>query len=336
MPPRILILSEPTVASYGTIGTLYRDTFQRLGLPCEVRPHPLTGRARAPRGAIVLHNTLGFRFAPVPGAVNIAVPFHEWSRYPAAWGERLNGFDAIWAASRHIGEVLQRSGVRTPVRFVPPALDLTPPPPKDHWRGHRPYRFLFIGEPHFRKGHHLLIAGFRLLAATGRTATLTIKTSADCPWRASEPSIDVIAGRWTRDRLLGLYRTSDAFVSASLGEGLGLGVAEAMLARLPVAANRWGGHRSLLTPGGYVRIAHRVTPQPFCSTPEYFAPGQACALSSPEAIAEAMERMLTMTPHARQAQAEVAVRHVTERFGIAAVGVRLRAALENVGWRPRK
>jgi glycosyltransferase involved in cell wall biosynthesis len=336
MPPRILILSEPTVASYGTIGVLYRDTFERLGLPCEMRPYPLTERPRAPRGSIVLHATLGFRFTPVPGAVNIAVPFHEWSRYPAEWGERMSGFDAVWAASRHIAEVLQRSGVGVPLRFAPPALDLTPPPRKRSWRGHRPFRFLFIGEPHFRKGHHLLIAGFQLLGASRRTAVLTIKTSADCPWRVSDPNVDVIAARWSRDRLLGLYRTSDAFVSASLGEGLGLGVAEAMLAGLPVATNQWGGHRSLLAPGGYVRIAHRVTPQPFCSKPEYFAPGQACALSSPEAIAEAMEQLLTMTAHARQVQAGVAARHVTERFGIGAVGVRLRAALESAGRRPRE
>ncbi len=130
MMPHLLILSEPTVASYGTIGELYRATFERMGLPCELRPYPLASRPRAPRGSIVLHNTLGFRFTPVPGAVNIAVPFHEWSRYPSAWAERLNRFDAVWAASHHVARLLLASGVRTPVRFLPPALDLAPPPPR--------------------------------------------------------------------------------------------------------------------------------------------------------------------------------------------------------------
>lgn len=336
MLPRILILSEPTVASYATIGELYRATFVRMGAPCELRPYPLSEAPRAPRGSVVLHNTLGFRLAPIPGALNIAVPFHEWSRYPAAWSDRLNGFAEVWAASHHIAELLRASEVRVPIRFLPPALDMTPPPPKRDWAAHRPFRFLFVGEPHFRKGHHLLLEGFRRLAPSRRAATLTIKTSRECPWRTTDRNVRLVAARWSRDRLLGLYRMHDAFVSASLGEGLGLGVAEAMLARLPVATNRWGGHRSLLGAGGYVRIPHRVVPQPFCSKPEFFAPGQHCALSSTDAIAEAMERLMTMSPRTREAQARVAEHLLRKRFGTTAVSARLRRAVERVQGLPRE
>jgi glycosyltransferase involved in cell wall biosynthesis len=261
------------------------------------------------------------------------VPFHEWSRYPPAWAARLNAFDQVWAASAHLADVLNESGVTAPVHFAPPALDLHPPRAKRSWTAHRPFRFLFVGEAHFRKGHHLLIEGFRRLAPK-RRATLTIKTSRDCAWRVEDPRVTVIAARWPLDRLWRLYEAHDAFVSASLGEGLGLGVAEAMLASLPVATNQWGGHKSLLVSGGYVRIAHRIVPQPYCSRPDFYAPGQQCALSSPDAIATAMEQMMRMTAPEREQQASRARAFVGERFGFAAASVRLQAALEATSMAP--
>jgi glycosyltransferase involved in cell wall biosynthesis len=327
MAPLIVILSEPTVSSYGTIGALYHETFRAMGIPSRLEPYPLHRRPRFPRGAIVLHNTLGFRFSPFPGVTNIAVPFHEWSRYPPAWATRLNGFDEVWAASAHLAHLLRGSGVSAPIRFAPPALTLDPPQVKRSWTAHRPFRFLFVGEPHFRKGHHLLIAGFKQLQASRRTATLTIKTSADCPWTVDDGRIRVVAARWSPEQVRHLYRAHDAFVSASLGEGLGLGVAEAMLARLPVATNRWGGHTSLLVRGGYVGIPHRVVAQPFCSRPDFFAPGQQCALSSADDVASAMHQLMTMTARRRgdlTARADAAVRR---RFGFTAAAGRLRAAL---------
>jgi glycosyltransferase involved in cell wall biosynthesis len=327
MAQPIFIFSEPTMASYGTVGALYQATFQAMGIRSLLAPYPSSRVPRVPRGSIVLHSTFGFRFDPIPGARNIAVPFHEWSRYPARWAKRLNRFEQVWAASDFLRNVLRTSGVSTPVGFVPPALDLDPPRSKRSWSAHRPFRFLFVGEPHFRKGHHLLIEGFRRLTSGNRAATLTIKTSPNCAWKVDDANIRLIAEEWPLDRLWHLYESQDGFVSASLGEGLGLGVAEAMLARLPVATNRWGGHASLVVPDGYVRIPHRVVPQPFCSQPDFFAPGQQCALSSPEAIASAMQQMMTMSARAREQQAECARSHVAKRFGFAPASARLRAAL---------
>jgi glycosyltransferase involved in cell wall biosynthesis len=329
--PDLIVLSEPTVASYGVVGALYHETFRAMGLRSRLAVYPVDRAPRVPRGSVVLHNTLGFRFEPIAGAVNIAVPFHEWSRYPAAWAARLNRFDELWAASRHLAAVMRDSGVTAPIRFVPPALDLAPPRAKTSWRPHRPFRFLFVGEPHFRKGHHLLIEGFRRLGA-GRGATLTIKTSKDCAWTVDDPAIAVVAERWTLERMRRLFKRHDAFVSASLGEGLGLGVAEAMLAGLPVATNRWGGHASLLAPGAYVRIPHRVVPQPYCSRPDFYAPGQQCALSSPDEVAEAMHRLMTMSDRARERMAARARAEVVKRFGFAAAAPRLRRALANLGF----
>lgn len=326
MVPPIFIFSEPSVSSYGRIGELYRDTFRAMGLRATVAPYP-THPPQVPRGSIVLHNTLGYRFVPWPGVRNVAVPFHEWDRYPAAWVRRLDAFDEVWAATRFLASTLRRSGVGVPIRVLPPALDLQPVPVQRSWRAGSPFRMLFVGEPHFRKGHHLLIEGVRRLRLSPRHVTLTLKTSPDCAWTVSEPGIRQIAETWSRARLRDLYASHDAFVSASLGEGLGLGVAEAMLAGLPVATHCWGGHADLVTVGGYVRVPHRVVPQVFCSKPEFYAPDQRCALTSPDAIAAAMQRLIGMSARARERQARRASEAIRRRFGLAACAQRLWPAL---------
>lgn len=326
MAAPLIILSESTVASYGTVGALYRDTFAAMGVAATLASYP-SGVARLPRGAIVIHNTLGFRFTPFPGVRNIAVPFHEWSRYPPEWAHRLNAFDEVWAATPYLASLFAAAGVSVPIRLAPPALDVNPPIARQRWATAPPFRLLFVGEPHFRKGHHLLIEGFRRLGAPPGRATLTLKTSPDCAWRVGVAGIRLVAARWPLWRMRRLYAAHDAFISASLGEGLGLGVAEAMLARVPVATNRWGGHTALVTPGGFVPIRHAVVPQPFCSRPDFYAAGQQCALSSPDDVATAMEALLKMTAGQRRAQAAIASATIRQRFGLAACAPRLRAAL---------
>lgn len=324
--PSVLILSETSVSSYGRIGELYRDTFCAMGMGAVLAPYPDRPQ-RVPRGSVVLHNTLGYRFEPWPGVRNVAVPFHEWDRYPSAWAARLNAFDEVWAATRFLALTLRRSGVIVPIRVAPPALDRHSLRVKTSWAAGRPFRLLFVGESHFRKGHHLLIEGFRRLAVSPRRATLTLKTSSGCAWTVSDPGIRRIASRWSRRRMRDLYAAHDAFISASLGEGLGLGVAEAMLAHLPVATHQWGGHADLVTTGGYVRLLHRLVPQVFCSSPTFYAPGQRCALVSPDEVAAAMDRMIRMPARARQAQARRASDAIERRFGLAVCAQRIRAAL---------
>lgn len=326
MVPPIVIFSEPSVPSYRRIGELYRDTFRAMGIRATVAPYP-ERPPQVPRGSIVLHNTLGYRFVPWPGVRNVAVPFHEWDRYPTAWVRRLDAFDEVWAATRFLASTLRRSGVGAPIRVLPPALDLHPTPVKRTWTAGSPFRVLFVGEPHFRKGHHLLIEAVRRLRLSPRHLTLTLKTSPDCAWMVSEPGVRRIASRWSRTRLRDLYASHDAFVSASLGEGLGLGVAEAMLAGLPVATHRWGGHADLVTLGGYVRVPHRVVPQVFCSKPEFYAPDQRCALTSPDTIAEAIRRLMGMSASARERQARCASEAIRRRFGMAICAQRLWPAL---------
>jgi glycosyltransferase involved in cell wall biosynthesis len=208
---------------------------------------------------------------------------------------------------------------------------------KTSWHVSSPFRFLSIGEAHFRKGFHLLFEGFLQAFPTEGEATLTAKVPRGCAWRSPRPDITIVADRLDRDDLLALYRTHDAYVTASLGEGLGLPVAEAVKAALPVVVNLWGGHCDLVRPSDCWPIPHDVVPQVFCSDPSYYAPGQRCAYSAPERIAAALRAVAAAPAEEREARARRARASLDESHGTQCIATLVRRQHEAIlasqsGW----
>ncbi|OYV46373.1 MAG: hypothetical protein B7X06_03660, partial [Verrucomicrobia bacterium 21-51-4] len=94
-------------------------------------------------------------------------------------------------------------------------------------------------------------------------------------------------------------------------------------AGLPIATNFWGGHRDLVCTGGFWEISHRVVDQPFCSIPEYYSPGQQCALSDPDLIAKVLHKIVFETTAVeRELQAKTARKILIERYGDSACAQR--------------
>jgi len=324
----VLILNDPVLASHDVIARLYAESIAAVGQPVTVESFG-NGGTKPGDARVALHVTVGPRFDRLPGMRNVAVVHHEWSRYPARWVERLEAFDEVWVTSDHTADVLQASGLGAVAAFVPPALDIEPRAPKTTWEAHRPFRFVACGEAHFRKGFHLLLDGFcRAFPEVGE-ATLTIKTTAGCAWESPRPDVMFITAHLSPEALNELYRKSDVLVSASLGEGLGLPLAEAMLVGLPVAANCWGGHRSLVTRGGVFEIPYRLVDQVFSSTPAYYAPGQQCAFSDPEAIAGVLRTAATSSSHTRKAMALRAKEALVARYGVVAALPRIHERVQS-------
>ncbi len=307
-----VLLSDLHRGSFRIVGDLYEATFHALGIEVVQMAAPTTASERRSigerfSGAVFFHNTVGRNFVPIEGETNIAMVLHEWSRYPAAWAPYLEAFDEIWVTTHHLQKVLSGSGVATPVTVLPPALDLETAPSKTNWESQSPFEFLYVGETHFRKGLHLLFAAWEQAFPESGAARLTIKTSANCPFESPRPDIQILTANWNRQELLELYPKYDCLVSASLGEGWGLPVAEAIRARLPVAANLWGGHASMLNAENCFSIHHQEIHQPYCSAPELYAPGQQCAFSEPDQVAAALRRVVDSTAEERQRISEQAV-----------------------------
>ena len=313
------ILTDYHRGSYEIIGNLFQNTLQQLG---EVRnlPTPMSLKERRDlalglKGGIVFHNTLGDQFIPIKDCYNIAMPLHEWSEYPNEWIKLLNQFDEVWTTTDHIQEVLKRGGLTVPVIKLPPALDSEDITEKKNLGVSDKPRFLFVGEPHFRKGHHLLIQGFIKAFPQAGSALLTIKTSPSCGWDSPRDDIILIKEKWSREKLLAEYSNHDCFVSASLAEGLGLPIAEAIMAKLPICTNFWGGHKSLLTRGGFIEIEHEEIIQPFTSDPAFYAENQKCAHSSPQEIAKSMKLFNNTSLSERKKMAFAAKENFLKSYG---------------------
>jgi len=330
----ITIFSDLQRPSFAIVGSLYARAFEALGWRvCEVQT-PASPRAQGrlvrkyPAGLYV-HNTLGEGFRPVAGSVNIALPVHEWSRCPARWVRLLEGFDAVWVTTAHVAQALRGSGLGMEPSVVPPPLEGAAPAPVPHPRpAARPFRFLYVGEWHFRKGLHLLLDAFQQAFPEPGAAELTLKLGPECPWQSPREDITILKEQLAPARLERLYREHDCYVSASLGEGLGLPVAEAVLAGLPVAANRWGGHASLLAPGACFTIAHQEVPQVFASQPDTYADGQVCGFSAPAEIARVLREAASSAVAERESMAQAARAHLLAHYGREAALEGIRRALD--------
>ena len=311
------LLTDYSISSYVELSRSIKRTLEMVGLT--VDEYDVQKYIPGNKSGCVIWNTIAPRFAPDPTAYNIAIPLHEWSRYPKGWVAKLNRFNEIWAMSDHMNSLLVQSGVTIPIYDLPPALDLDMPPVKTDWTAGTPFQFLSCGEAHFRKGFHLLMDGFMSAFPQPGEATLTIKTSQGCTWQSPREDIVINASWLDRDELLGLYANHDAYVSASLAEGIGLPIAEAILARTPVVTNYWGGHVSLLTRKAFWEIEHQEVLQLYCSHPDYFAPGQKCAYCSPDNIATALKDVASSTSDERRQRTQTALDFLSGSYGTMAV-----------------
>ena len=279
---------------------------------------------------IAIHNTLGEGFVPLVGCYNIALPAHEWSQFPQKWIERLNQFEEVWTTTDHVKDLLHDCGLKVPCFKLAPALDSDDIPSKSCWTISNSPRFFAVGEPHFRKGHHLLMQGFMKAFPEEGEAFLTIKTSPSCEWESPRNDIILIKEKWPREKLLAEYANHDCFVSASLAEGLGLPIAEAIMAKLPVCTNYWGGHTSLLRRGNFTEINHEEIIQPFTSDPAFYAENQKCAYSSPTNVAKALQQFLITSPYLREQMVNKAKRDFLKNYGSESASNKIKQRLEEI------
>jgi glycosyltransferase involved in cell wall biosynthesis len=251
---------------------------------------------------------------PLTGSRNIAIVFHEWDKMPAKWIASINRFDAVMVSSRYLENVLRQSGCTVPIHYVPVPIDISETPQKSSWQASKPFKFLSVGEWHFRKGFHLLIAAFKQAFPREGEAELQIKTSPGVDYSPDRDDIKIISSKLSDKEMIALYGGYDAYITTSLAEGLGLPVQEAMAAGLPVMAPNWGGLTEYCGEGRSIELPYAVTQQPFSSNPDYYAPGQQCAVVDIDACAEQMQKLACADATAREQMARKAKEYIEETF----------------------
>lgn len=292
IPMHVCILTDFDLPSFVRVGELYQSTFEQLGWSVEHLKHEVQRADFKNKFDCIFHNVNGRNFRAISGCRNIAFFVHEWSHYPPAWVSYLDDFDALWTTTQHCKEIAERSGLKPPTHWIPPAIDFASYPTKTSYEAHTPFRFLYVGEWHFRKGLHLLFEAWEKAFPETGEAHLTIKTNPSCPFDPPRSDIEIIKEYWPREKLLQRYVDSDCYVSASLGEGWGLPILEAIACGLPVCANLWGGHGSMLNSNTCFAIPHQEVPQFYASKPELYASGQLCGYSGAPEVTNAIKHIV--------------------------------------------
>ena len=281
-------------------------------------------------GGLVIQCFIPPDLRPVEGSANIAVVYHEWDRIPRAWVEKLSHFQQVWVSSDYLESVLRVSGFQGDIHSIPVPIDVFSYKQKTNWAAGEPFRFLSVGEWHFRKGFHLLFEAFGRAFPQPGEAELHIKTTPGTAYAPDRPDIRIIADRLSDAGMRQLFASYDAYATTTLAEGFGLPVAEAMAAGLPVLAPNWSGLTEFCGEGRTLDLPFSLHPQPFCSSPDYYAPGQQCAIVDIEAAAEAMREIAGAKASYRQALAERALSHLVRYANVDAVGAVLEVVLKGL------
>ncbi len=199
---------------------------------------------------------------PREGVKRIGVWYWELESVPSSWRKLSRAFDEIWAPSRFIASAMERvldcpvvampAGVAVP-EFIPQSRE---------YFGLAPDETVFLftcdaASSLLRKNPFDLVKAFVQAFEPKDPARLVIKISrpeAELEemerLRALIPPdarITVIESTMTRNDVLALINSCDAYVSMHRAEGFGLGMAEAALLGKPVIATAYSGNTDFLS-----------------------------------------------------------------------------------------
>ena len=275
---------------------------------------------------------------PRPGVRRVANWYWEMEDVPAEWVPRLGWADEVWAPTRYTAGAF-RKAVSVPVRAMLPGLELPQfePLPRSHF-GLPDDRFLFLftfdmHSTMARKNPLGLVAAFRKAFRPDEPVELVVKVSRGERHPAELERLSAACGAagvrllnavLPREELLALMNCCDAYASLHRAEGLGLGMAEAMLMGKPVVATGYSGNLDFMTDAtSYLVNCGRVG----CDA-DAFAYKAGLVWGDPHLDhAAAQLRRVYDHPAEARAKGERAQREAGALFDMAAYAERVKAAL---------
>lgn len=274
-------------------------------------------------------------------ALNILRTTFETDRIPDQWHASINKFDEVWVISRHNEAAFRRSGTAPEqIRVVPSCIDTDrfgpdgdkialPDSTKDR------FVFLSIFDWQLRKGWDVLLRAYCAEFQPSDKMSLLLKIT-----RASGYPLEVVHKQANRvleelgkslekrsdvviwdetlegEQVAALYRSVDAFVLPSRGEGWGRPYMEAMASGLPVIGTQAGGNidfmnaeNSFLIPATLVDVPEEAAREiPPYAGHRWFEPEQAAL--------QQLMREVTTDERKRSMLAAVALRDIREQFDL--------------------
>lgn len=229
-------------------------------------------RGSPPTNAMSLTNCIPTLCLPDPETnFNVLRTLFETDRIPEFWLPHIEPFDEVWVAARHNAEAFRRSGVAPErIRILPEFVDTTlfsPIGKRLNLPKFLTNRFVFLSvfDWQQRKGWDLLLRAFCEEFSAGDRVGLLLKITKVHGYsmeqiRAQIDSLLRPLGKGLDDRpeiclwdatldqceMAELYRSVDAFVLASRGEGWGRPYMEAMATCLPTIGTAGSGNQDFM------------------------------------------------------------------------------------------
>lgn len=297
------------------------------------------------RAHIAIENPLVPPAASTPGALRTIRIFWETDRLPAEKAARCVACDQVWVASTCNAEAARRAGVpEEKIRIVPVALDVENYGPHVEplaWRDADRFTFLACFDLTLRKGWDLLLRAFleEFSPEDAVRLVLNVHSSGGSDRSALRDLVDQWGRRWAGERWLTpegrwrapapilcleedlheddmprFFRSGDAFVMPSRGEGWGIPAMQAMASGVPVIATAWGGQTDYLDDDVGWLLPYRVRPvnADACREVPAFA-GQMWAEPDYESLRQTL-RQVRQSPHETRRRAEAGMLRVRERY----------------------
>jgi glycosyltransferase involved in cell wall biosynthesis len=310
-------------------------------------------RAERPRFSATITDCIPTTCAPDPSAsMNILRTTFETDRIPDYWLSALESYDEIWVTSQHNCATFRRSGVAPEkLRVVPSCVDTEryrPDGPKLLLPKALAGKFVFLSvfDWALRKGWDLLLRAycqtFDVLEGAGLLIKLTrshrhplssIFEQAECVINElgqslnNRPDIVLSDAILDADGMAALYRSVDAFVLPSRGEGWGRPYMEAMASGLPAIGTRATGNIEFMDDTNSFLIDTTEVDVPECAAREIpVYKGHRWQEPSIEALMASM-RVVFQDGELRTSRSKKAVADVLAKFGLSAGREAIEAAL---------
>ena len=249
--------------------------------PSDLEAHPAAAQlyekaAACPYPEVAIRQMFPPRVDDSPAGMTFQYFGWEESLLPAEVAADFDAYlDGIGVMSTYVGETLRRSGVSTPISVVgvgvhPPAGDAVLDDVE--LAELRSRVLLHISSAFPRKGVDALLRAYFEEFTDADDVSLVLKTFPN-PHNDVEQLLAELRGQFdtpphvcwidrdmTRDQLDALYRLASGYVHAARGEGFGLPVAEAMLARVPVISVDSSGLADFVSGDTAAVVGHHLAP----------------------------------------------------------------------------
>lgn len=224
-----------------------------------------------------------------PARHRLALFFWEETAVPADTIEHLNThFDALLVATSFVKRVLRNSGCQLPVFVIPIGIDHLVGPDVVPIKDIKPapanaFRFLHVSSAFDRKGVDALLSAFFEQYSAADAVELYIKTfpnphnhvrlqlAALQAGRTDAPMVVIDEAPLDDTGMLALYRSAQALVLPTRGEGFNLPAAEALAMGLPVIVTGYGAHLDFCT-----RTTALLVPYHFSQSLSHVKSADAC------------------------------------------------------------